>query len=78
MRQLKAWICKTLAPVRTWFLGQFLPALAKDSVYRENGILRDKLERQEQEMRELNAYIDGMETAMRTIRRIVIQNEVRP
>lgn len=77
MRQLKAWICKTLAPVRTWFLEYFLPAWAKDSVYHENRILRDKLERQEQEIKRLNAYIDGMESGLRSVRRIVIQNGVR-
>ena len=40
------------------------------------GALRDKLERQEQDIRELNAYIDGLETALRSMRRIVIQNGV--
>lgn len=59
---------------RRWLLERFLPAWAKDSVYRENTALRDKLERQEQEIRRLNAYIDGLETALRSMRRIVIQN----
>ena len=64
--------------IRQWLLERFLPAWAKDSIYRENAALRDKLERQEQEqeLRELHAYIDGLETAMRTMRRIVIQNGV--
>ena len=62
--------------VRKWLLERFLPAWAKVSVYRENRALRDKLERQEQDIRELNAYIDGLETALRSMRRIVIQNGV--
>ena len=62
--------------LKTWLLERFLPAWAKDSVYRENRALRDKLERQEQDIRELNAYIDGLETALRSMRRIVIQNGV--
>ena len=62
--------------VRTWLLERFLPAWAKDSVYRENKLLRDKLADQAQEMRELNAYIDGLETALRAARRVVIQNGV--
>lgn len=62
--------------VRKWLLERFLPAWAKDSVYRENRALRDKLERQERDIRELNAYIDGLETALRSMRRIVIQNGV--
>ena len=58
---------------RTWFLGRFLPAWAKDSVYQENKKLRERLEKQNQEIRELNAYIDGLETALRSTRRIVVQ-----
>ena len=63
---------------RKWLLEKFLPAWAKDSVYSENKRLLAQLERQSQEMRELNAYIDGLETALRSMRRIVINNEVKP
>lgn len=62
---------------KTWLLERFLPAWAKDSVYRENAALQDKLERQEQEIRRLNAYIEGMEGGLRAMRRIVIQNGVK-
>lgn len=58
--------------LKTWMLERFLPAWTKDSVYRENQTLREKLAKQEQEIRELNAYIDGVETALRR-QRIVIQ-----
>ena len=63
---------------RKWLLEKFLPAWAKDSVYEDNKRLLAQLERQKQEIRELNVYIDGMEIAMRTARRIVINNEVTP
>lgn len=63
---------------RKWLLEKFLPAWAKDSVYAENKRLLAQLERQAQEMRELNAYIDGLETALCSMRRIVITNEVKP
>lgn len=63
--------------LRTWLLERFLPAWAKDSVYRENKLLREKLDTQAQEIRELNAYIDGLETGVRAMRRIVIQNGVK-
>lgn len=62
---------------KTWLVERFLPAWAKDSVYRENQILRAKLDDRDREIRELNAYIDGLETALRSMRRIVIQNEVK-
>lgn len=58
---------------RTYLLERFLPAWAKDSVYQENKALLAKLEEQKQEIRELNAYIDGLETSLRSMRRIVIQ-----
>lgn len=63
---------------KKWLLEKFLPAWAKDSVYEDNKRLLAQLERQAQEMRELNAYIDGLETALRSMRRIVITNEVKP
>ena len=59
--------------LKTWLLERFLPAWAKDTVYFENRMLQAKLELKEQEVRELNAYIDGLETAMRSVRRITIQ-----
>ena len=59
--------------LRTWLLERLLPAWAKDSVYRENMELLTWLERQEQEIQRLNAYIDGLETGLRAVRRVVIQ-----
>lgn len=59
--------------LKSWLLERFLPAWAKDTVYKENRVLLVQLERQNQEIRELNAYIDGLETAMRSVRRITIQ-----
>lgn len=56
-----------------WLLERFLPAWAKDSIYRENRLLRAKLDERDQEIRELNAYIDGLETALRSMRRIAIR-----
>ena len=50
-----------------------MPAWAKDSIYQENKTLRERLEKQNQEIRELNAYIDGLETGLRSVRRIVVQ-----
>lgn len=63
---------------RTWLLKRFLPAWAKDSVYRENAALRAELDKKNQEIRSLNAYIDGLEEGLRSRPRIVIQNGVKP
>ena len=63
--------------LRTWLLERFLPAWAKDSVYRENMELLARLERLKQENRELRAYIDGVGDTLRSLRRgINIRNEV--
>ena len=62
---------------KKWLLETFLPAWAKDRVYRENQHLQNQIERQRQEIRELNAYIDGLETALRAMRRQIIINTAR-
>lgn len=62
---------------KTWLLERFLPAWAKESVYQENKDLLAKLEEREQKIRELDAYIDGLETGIRAVRRIIIQNGVK-
>ncbi len=64
--------------LKNWLIERFLPAWAKDSVYAENRRLLDQLAKQALELRELHAYIDGLETGLRTLRRVTIQNEVRP
>jgi len=63
---------------KIWLLERFLPAWAKDTVYAENKRLRTQLEQQKQKIRELNAYIDGLEAGFRSLRRVIIRNEVRP
>lgn len=54
---------------KKWLLEQFLPAWAKESVYADNKRLQAQLEQQKQEIKELNVYIDGMENALRSMRR---------
>jgi len=64
--------------LKKWLLEQFLPAWAQDTVCAENRRLRARLERQDQELRELRAYIDGLEAGVSSLRRVVIKNEVKP
>lgn len=63
MRKLKGWLLLT-----------FLPGWAKETVLRENHVLQKKLEKQQAELERLNAYVDGLEFALR--RRVIIRNEV--
>lgn len=63
--------------IRKWLLEHFLPAWAKDSVYRENAALKARIASLEAEKRELEAYIDGVGDAMRVLRRgIHINNTI--
>ena len=61
---------------RNWIIQKFLPAYAKEAalekiekLQKENSSLRSEIQR-------LNAYIDGLETGTRVLRRITIRNEV--
>lgn len=62
---------------RRWLCQKFLPAYCRDGLMEENEALRAEVERQEQQIKRLNAYIDGMETALRYQRRVVVRNEVK-
>lgn len=62
---------------KIWLLERFLPAWAKDSVYRENQALQEENSRLKAENTRLNAYIDGLEDGIRAQRRVVINNEVK-
>ena len=61
--------------LKNLFLLRFLPAWAKDGVYRDNQRLRDKIAEQQHEIDRLNAYAAGLEYALK--RRVVIRNEVK-
>ena len=62
---------------KRWIFNKFLPAWCKDDLLGENERLRAAVEAQRQKIDRLNAYIDGMETAMRYQRRVTVRNEVR-
>lgn len=62
---------------RSWLINKFLPAWAKESVYRENESLKEEISRLKVENERLNAYIDGLENGIRAQRRITIHNEVK-
>lgn len=62
---------------RIWLIEKFLPAWAKDGVYRENLALKEEIAGMKVENARLNAYIDGLEDGIRAQRRIVINNEVK-
>lgn len=66
-----------MSKFKRWLYNKFLPALCKDDLMDDNARLEAKVEAQRQQIDRLNAYIDGMEAAMRYQRRVTVRNEVR-
>ena len=63
--------------IKTWLYGRFLPTWCKDDLMETNAHLTTVIAEQRGEIDRLRGYIDGLETAMRRERRIVIRNEVK-
>lgn len=59
-----------------WLQLTFLPTWAKDRVYAENMALKEENAKLHGRIRELNAYIDGLETGIRAGMRPLINNKV--
>lgn len=62
---------------KDWLMLRFLPAWAKEHIYKDNRQLKEKIAALERRIEQLNAYIDGLETGIRAQRRVVINNEVK-
>ena len=58
--------------IKLWLINKILPVWAKEELLRENKQLREKLQEQETHIKQLNAYIDGLEAGIKAQRRIVI------
>lgn len=52
--------------MKKWFLQQFLPMWAKETILRDNRGMARKLRLLEQENKELRAYIRGLEKGLRS------------
>lgn len=58
--------------IKLWLINRVLPVWAKEELLRENKQLREKLQERETHIKQLNAYIDGLEAGIKAQRRIVI------
>lgn len=57
---------------KSWLYGKFLPTWCVEDLTEENARLRSKIQEQSDKIARLNAYIDGMENAMRRQSRVII------
>jgi hypothetical protein len=65
-----------MTKLRRWLCTNFLPDYCRVELQDENKRLLALIQRQKQEIDQLNAYINGLENGIRNQRRIVIRNEV--
>lgn len=54
--------------MRKWFLEQFLPMWAKETVLKDNRALKRELRLLQQRLQEREAYIRGLEMGLRAVR----------
>lgn len=66
-----------MSKFKKWLYNRFLPAYCRDNLMETNARLLSANAAQKREIERLNAYISGLETAMRNQRRVVIRNEVK-
>lgn len=58
--------------MKHWLYRRFLPEWCRQELLEENSRLADEIRKQEQEIRQLKAYISGMQTALRLGKRVTI------
>lgn len=63
---------------KRWLYLKFLPEWCRLDLINANQKLAEAVQQQKAEIDRLNAYIDGLDRAMRAQRRITIRNEVKP
>lgn len=62
---------------KAWLYNRFLPAWCKEDLMTTNARLAQIVTEQKQEISRLNAYIDGIETAIRVRNKVIINNGVK-
>lgn len=67
----------TMSKFKSWLCTKFLPMWCREELLGENRRLRRALAEARQENERLNAYIDGVQSMMRCLRRVEINQTVR-
>lgn len=70
------WGTIEVSRIKKWLYERFLPAWCRDDLMEANKRLRERVDKQAQEIERLNAYIDGMQDAMIRSRVIIKAGKV--
>lgn len=60
--------------MRKWLIDRFLPMWAKQTVLAQNRCLQQENEELKQKVRQMDAYIQGLQAGIRAGKRITINN----
>lgn len=63
-----------MSKFKKWLVERFLPEYCREEMLALNQRLNDELRAAHQEIETLEAYIEGMQTALRAGRKIIIKN----
>jgi cell division protein FtsB len=58
--------------IKNWFFNRFLPMWAKESVLKDLRKTQEENEELRNKIAELEAYINGLHTGMKSMRRVVV------
>ena len=58
--------------IKSWFVNRFLPVVARELLVADNARLQKENQQLQERIERLCAYIDGLETGIKSQRRIVI------
>ena len=56
--------------MKRWLMEHFLPMWAKESVLRDNRVLKRQVRQLEQQIKLRDAYIRGLESGIRVVKRV--------
>ena len=65
-----------MSKVKQWLLERFLPEWCRQELLEENARLLAEVQLLQGQIAQRQAYIDGMDTALRAMRKVIIKNEV--
>jgi cell division protein FtsB len=63
-----------MSKFKKWFFEKYLPAYCREKLTEENEDLKKQLQQAAAENRELKAYINGMQTGLKSVKKIQINN----